>query len=252
MLLSHPRDFTPVCTDELSYLAKIKPELDMRDVKIVGLWIDPVDNHAQVGQRHRRTQGHPPNYPVIGDADFAVLKLYGMLPADTVGDPTQRTRHRTRPSATSHRPGQEDQTCPRLPDDDWPQLRRGAAGHRLTPTHCPPSSRHTRQYCRVTTSSLPDRCPMTRRGPSAHKAATRARPYLRIVAISPSPTVSHARMPPTTLTASTPARAGIRHRRRPAPERQMTRIRLSRADRAAASPAAAFWWTGNPASAQAW
>ena len=91
VLFSHPRDFTPVCTTELGYMAKIKPEFDRRGVKIIGLSVDPVDNHAKWAADIEETQGHAPNYPMIGDADFNVSKLYGMLPADTEGDPTART-----------------------------------------------------------------------------------------------------------------------------------------------------------------
>ncbi|MGZ8701459.1 MAG: peroxiredoxin [Gaiellaceae bacterium] len=91
VLFSHPRDFTPVCTTELGYLAKIKPEFDRRDVKVIGLSVDPVDNHAKWAADIEETQGHAPNYPMIGDADFNVSKLYGMLPASVEGDPTART-----------------------------------------------------------------------------------------------------------------------------------------------------------------
>jgi alkyl hydroperoxide reductase subunit AhpC len=91
VLFSHPRDFTPVCTTELGYLAKIKPEFDRRDVKIIGLSVDPVSNHEKWAADIEETQGFAPNYPMIGDVDFNVSKLYGMLPADTTGDPTQRT-----------------------------------------------------------------------------------------------------------------------------------------------------------------
>src|SRR5689334_9409893 len=91
VLFSHPRDFTPVCTTELGYMAKIKPEFDRRGVKIIGLSVDPVDNHAQWSSDIAETQGEAPNYPIIGDADFTVSKAYGMLAADTSGDPTQRT-----------------------------------------------------------------------------------------------------------------------------------------------------------------
>jgi len=91
VLFSHPRDFTPVCTTELGYMAKIKPEFDRRNVKVVGLSVDPVDNHAKWAADIEETQGHAPNYPMIGDADFNVSKLYGMLPASTSGDPTTRT-----------------------------------------------------------------------------------------------------------------------------------------------------------------
>ena len=91
VLFSHPRDFTPVCTTELGYMAKIKPEFDRRNVKIIGLSVDPLDNHAEWAQDIADTQGTAPNYPLIADTDFAVSKAYGMLPADTVGDPCQRT-----------------------------------------------------------------------------------------------------------------------------------------------------------------
>jgi alkyl hydroperoxide reductase subunit AhpC len=91
VLFSHPRDFTPVCTTELGYMAKIKPEFDRRKVKVVGLSVDPMENHAKWVADIEETQGYAPNYPIIGDADFKVSKLYGMLPASVEGDPTART-----------------------------------------------------------------------------------------------------------------------------------------------------------------
>jgi alkyl hydroperoxide reductase subunit AhpC len=91
VLFSHPKDFTPVCTTELGYMAKIKPEFDRRNVKIVGLSVDPADSHEQWAADIEETQGHAPNYPIIGDADFNVSKLYGMLPADTSGAASERT-----------------------------------------------------------------------------------------------------------------------------------------------------------------
>jgi alkyl hydroperoxide reductase subunit AhpC len=91
VLFSHPRDFTPICTTELGYLAKIKPDFDKRGVKVIGLSVDPVDNHAKWSDDIEETQGFRPNYPMIGDSDFNVSKLYGMLPADVEGDPTGRT-----------------------------------------------------------------------------------------------------------------------------------------------------------------
>jgi alkyl hydroperoxide reductase subunit AhpC len=91
VLFSHPKDFTPVCTTELGYMASIKPEFDRRNVKIVGLSVDPVGKHADWAADIEDTQGHAPNYPIIGDADFNVSKLYGMLPPDTSGDPGDRT-----------------------------------------------------------------------------------------------------------------------------------------------------------------
>ena len=91
VFLSHPRDFTPVCTTELGSLAALKPEFDARGVKILGLSVDPTENHARWASEIEASQGTAPNYPLIGDYDFAVSKLYGMLPAEVEGDPTQRT-----------------------------------------------------------------------------------------------------------------------------------------------------------------
>ena len=91
VLFSHPKDFTPVCTTELGYMAKIKPEFDKRNVKIIGLSVDPVDRHAGWAADIKETQGHAPNYPMIGDTDYNVSKLYGMLPAAVSGDPAKRT-----------------------------------------------------------------------------------------------------------------------------------------------------------------
>jgi thioredoxin-dependent peroxiredoxin len=91
VLFSHPRNFTPVCTTELGYMAQVKPEFDKRGVKIIGLSVDPVENHAKWAEDIAETQGAAPNYPLIGDGDFTVSKLYGMLPADVEGDPTERT-----------------------------------------------------------------------------------------------------------------------------------------------------------------
>ncbi|HWM80971.1 MAG TPA: peroxiredoxin [Pseudolabrys sp.] len=91
VLFSHPKDFTPVCTTELGYMARIKPEFDKRGVKIIGISVDPVDRHAKWAEDIKETQGFAPNYPMIGDPDLKVSKAYGMLPAAASGDPTQRT-----------------------------------------------------------------------------------------------------------------------------------------------------------------
>jgi thioredoxin-dependent peroxiredoxin len=91
VLFSHPRNFTPVCTTELGYMANAKPAFDERGVKIIGLSVDPIENHADWAEDIEETQGAAPNYPIIADGDFNVAKLYGMLPADTSGDPTERT-----------------------------------------------------------------------------------------------------------------------------------------------------------------
>ena len=91
VLFSHPKDFTPVCTTELGYMARIKPEFDKRNVKIIGLSADPVDRHSGWAKDIEETQGTAVNYPIIGDPDLAVAKLYDMLPAEASGDPTKRT-----------------------------------------------------------------------------------------------------------------------------------------------------------------
>jgi thioredoxin-dependent peroxiredoxin len=91
VLFSHPKDFTPVCTTELGYMARIKPEFDKRNTKIVGLSVDPIDKHERWADDIEQTQGARPNYPIIGDADYNVSKLYDMLGADVSGDPGDRT-----------------------------------------------------------------------------------------------------------------------------------------------------------------
>ena len=91
VLFSHPKDFTPVCTTELGYMANIKPEFDKRNTKIIGLSVDATGDHEQWAKDIEETQGAAPNYPIIGDADFKVSKLYGMLPAETEGDAKART-----------------------------------------------------------------------------------------------------------------------------------------------------------------
>jgi Peroxiredoxin len=91
VLFSHPKDFTPVCTTELGYMANAKPEFDKRGVKIIGLSVDPSDKHAEWAKDIEETQGTAPNYPIIADTDFKVSKLYDMLPGDVEGDPADRT-----------------------------------------------------------------------------------------------------------------------------------------------------------------
>jgi alkyl hydroperoxide reductase subunit AhpC len=91
VLFSHPKDFTPVCTTELGYMANAKPEFDKRDVKIIGLSVDALDNHEAWAKDIEDTQGAAPNYPIISDDDYNVSKLYGMLPAETSGDAAGRT-----------------------------------------------------------------------------------------------------------------------------------------------------------------
>jgi thioredoxin-dependent peroxiredoxin len=91
ILFSHPKDFTPVCTTELGYMARIKPEFDKRNTKILGLSVDSVEDHKRWAHDIEETQGAAPNYPVIGDADFKVAKLYDMLPGSVSGDAKART-----------------------------------------------------------------------------------------------------------------------------------------------------------------
>jgi alkyl hydroperoxide reductase subunit AhpC len=91
VLFSHPKDFTPICTTELGYMAKIQPEFEKRNVKVIGLSVDATGDHERWADDIEETQGSRPNYPIIGDADFNVSKLYGMLPADTSGDAKTRT-----------------------------------------------------------------------------------------------------------------------------------------------------------------
>ena len=91
VLFSHPKDFTPVCTTELGYMARLKPEFDRRNTKVIGLSVDSVDNHTRWSRDILETQGHAPNYPMVGDPLLAVSKLYGMLPAGTQGSSEGRT-----------------------------------------------------------------------------------------------------------------------------------------------------------------
>jgi len=91
VLFSHPRNFTPVCTTELGYLASIEPDFAARNTKVIGLSVDPLDNHEQWAKDIAETQGHELNYPLISDHNHEVAKLYGMLPPDVEGDPTERT-----------------------------------------------------------------------------------------------------------------------------------------------------------------
>ena len=91
VLFSHPKDFTPVCTTELGYMAKLGPEFAKRGVKVIGLSVDAAEDHERWADDIEETQGSRPDYPIIGDADFTVSKLYGMLPAETSGDAKSRT-----------------------------------------------------------------------------------------------------------------------------------------------------------------
>ena len=179
VLFSHPKDFTPVCTTELGYMARIKPEFDRRGVKIIGLSVDPVDNHKRWSADIAETQGHAPNYPMIGDTDLSVSKKYGMLPATLEGSCDGRTAadNHDRPQRLRGRAGQEDQAGADLPDDHRPQLRRGAARDRLAAAHREAQGRDAGATgSRAKTSSSPDRCRTTRRRRSIRKDGRRPAP----------------------------------------------------------------------------
>jgi len=91
VLFSHPKDFTPVCTTELGYMAKLKPEFDKRNTRIIGLSVDPIDSHAKWAKDIQETQGYAPNYPLIGDHELKIAKAWGMLPASASGEASKRT-----------------------------------------------------------------------------------------------------------------------------------------------------------------
>jgi thioredoxin-dependent peroxiredoxin len=91
VLFSHPKDFTPVCTTELGYMARLKPEFERRNTRIIGLSVDPIDSHAKWAKDIEETQGYAPNYPMIGDHELKIAKAWGMLPASATGDSAKRT-----------------------------------------------------------------------------------------------------------------------------------------------------------------
>ncbi len=137
ILFSHPKDFTPVCTTELGYMAGLQPEFEKRNCKIIGLSVDPVSSHSKWAVDIEETQGHKVNYPMIGDPELKVAKLYDMLPAEsgrhlrgTHGGGQCHGAHRIRGGA-----GQEDQADAQLPDEHRPQLRRSAARPRFDAAH---------------------------------------------------------------------------------------------------------------------
>src|SRR5918911_760161 len=107
VLFSHPKDFTPVCTTELGYMARIKPEFDKRNVKIIGLSVDPADKHEAWAKDIEETQGTAPNYPIIADPEYKVSMLYGMLPGGTTGDPAQRTPMHNVSTPVNWKPGED-------------------------------------------------------------------------------------------------------------------------------------------------
>ena len=133
ILFSHPKDFTPVCTTELGYMARIKPEFDKRNVKIIGLSVDPVDRHEGWSKDIAETQGTAPNYPMIGDPNLKIAKLYGMLP----GEAGETCEGRTAADNATVRnvyvigPDKKIKLVLSYPMRTGPQLRRGAPSHRL-------------------------------------------------------------------------------------------------------------------------
>ena len=145
ILFSHPKDFTPVCTTELGYMAGLQPEFAKRNCKIIGLSVDPVSSHSKWAADIEETQGHKVNYPMIGDPELKVAKLYDMLPAESRhhlrGPDRRQQRHRAH--RVRHRSGQEDQADARLSDEHRPQFRRSAARARFDPAHRQAQGRHT-------------------------------------------------------------------------------------------------------------
>ena len=133
VLFSHPKDFTPICTTELGSMAQLKPEFDKRNTKIIGLSVDPVDNHARWAVDIEHSTGHAPNFPMIGDTTLAIAKAYGMLPADTEGTCEGRTAATNQTVRTVFIIGPDKKIKLMLvyPMSDRPQLRRDAAGHRF-------------------------------------------------------------------------------------------------------------------------
>ena len=133
ILFSHPKDFTPVCTTELGAMAGLKSEFDRRDVKILGLSVDPVSDHARWAQDIEDVTGYAPNYPLVGDSDLAVAKLYGMLPADagTQFAGTHGRDQSDRAQRVRGRSGEENPAHSHLPDGNGPQLPGDSACDRL-------------------------------------------------------------------------------------------------------------------------
>ena len=184
VLFSHPKDFTPICTTELGTMARLKPEFDKRNAKIIGLSVDPVDNHAKWAIDIKDVVGFAPNYPMIGDTDLKISKAYGMLPASTSGTSEGRTPadNMTVRNVFIIGPDKKIKLILVYPMTTGPQLRRGAARARLAPAH--------RQAPRGDAGELetgrgrdPDRRHHRRRGQEALSAAAtrQPKPYIRIV-----------------------------------------------------------------------
>ena len=136
ILFSHPKDFTPVCTTELGYMAGLKPEFDKRNCKIIGLSVDPVGNHSRWAKDIEETQGHAVNYPMIGDPRLEIAKLYDMLPAEAGDTSEGRTAVDNAPVRAVFFIGPDKKIGDAdLPDDHREELRRGVAASRLVPAY---------------------------------------------------------------------------------------------------------------------
>jgi Peroxiredoxin len=137
VLFSHPKDFTPVCTTELGYMAGLQSEFEKRNCKIIGLSVDPVADHGKWAADIEKSQGNKVNYPMIGDSELKIAKVYGMLPADVGETCAGRTAANNATVRTVFviGTGQEDQTDAGLSDDHRPQLRRSAACTRFHAAH---------------------------------------------------------------------------------------------------------------------
>ena len=144
ILFSHPKDFTPVCTTELGYMARLMPEFQRRNCKIIGLSVDPVDDHSRWARDIEETQGHAVTYPLIGDPQLNVAKLYDMLPEGAGDTSAGRTpgRQRNGTICVRDRTRQKSQSDAHLPHDERSQFRRGAAAPRFLPAHRQTSGRY--------------------------------------------------------------------------------------------------------------
>ncbi len=143
ILFSHPKDFTPVCTTELGYMAGLQPEFAKRNTKIIGLSVDPVSSHGKWAADIEETQGHKVNYPMIGDPQLKIAKLYGMLPAEASESCEGRTAADNATVRTVRGgPGQEDQAAAQLSHEHGTQLRRSAARPRFDATDRQAQSSH--------------------------------------------------------------------------------------------------------------
>jgi len=183
MLFSHPKDFTPVCTTELGYMAKMEPEFKKRNCKIIGLSVDPVENHAKWAEDIRETQGYAPNYPLVGDRDLSIAKLYDMLPADEPGTSEGRTAATNQTVRTVFVVGPDKRvklmlTYPMTTGRNFDEILRALDSMQLTAKHkvaTPVNWKHGEDV--IIVSSVSD-AEAKEKYPNGWKAP---KPYLRIV-----------------------------------------------------------------------